>query len=44
MLAGRGAELILNAFTDSPEGHAPARRIAEDAGATIPADGGWRAL
>ena len=43
-LAGRGAELIPNAFTDSPEGHAPARRIAEDAGATIPADGGWRAL
>ena len=44
VLAGSGAELIPNAFTDSPEGHAPARRIAEDTGATIPADGGWRAL
>ncbi len=34
-LAARGADVILNSFTDSPEDHALARRIAKDAGTRV---------
>jgi 3-hydroxybutyrate dehydrogenase len=35
VLAARGASVVLNSFTDSPEDHALARRIAEDTGAAV---------
>ncbi len=35
MLAARGAKVVLNSFTDSPEDNALARRIAEQNGAQV---------
>ena len=35
VLAARGADVILNSFTDSPEDHALARRIAEGSGTRV---------
>jgi len=35
VLAARGADVILNSFTDQPEDHALAERIAEDSGTRV---------
>ena len=35
VLAARGAKVVLNSFTDSPEDHALARQIAEQTGAQV---------